>query len=264
MRGKIFYIIVLFVFQSCAFIEGPDELNSDFGWEKTESENYVFYYRAGSEAEQDIDRIVQEQEKIIRILKFYLNLDYREKIHVYIFNDREDSGFDSKSGHSISIMNTIEVIYGEDGYTIGKKGISAHEITHILTFNGWGNTSSRLLSEGIATAMEHLWQYQEIGDLLCFEENVYKKGYNENIPSVESLAKDFNSFNSLKAYALSGAFVGYLLHNYGVEKFRQLFTYAGKDNFSEDFKDVYNIPLSNVEIAWREYIESYGENEFRQ
>lgn len=256
MRSKLLYIIMILVIQACAFIEGPDELNQDFGWEKEESESYLFYYRADSEAEKDIDKIVSEQEDIISELRAFLDVGYREKIHVYIFNDLDDSGFDNNSGHAITIMNAIEVIYGNDGYTIGKQGVSAHEVTHILTYNGWGTTNIKLLSEGISVAMESLWEYKKNEDLFCFEDEACKNGFNENIPTIESLVNDFSSYPSRKAYALSGAFVGYLVHSFGMDKFCEFFTYANKGSFSSDFGDIFNISLEKVEKDWNEYLES--------
>jgi hypothetical protein len=252
----LFCVVTLILFQACAFVEGPDELNSDFGWEKKESNSYVFYYREDSSAEKDIDKIVTEQENVIAMLKSFLEVGYREKIHVYIFSDMEDSGFDGKSGHAITIMNTIEVIYGKDGHTIGKPGISAHEVSHILTYNGWGNTGVKFLSEGICVAMEHLQEYEKENDLYCYEDAVFENGFEKSIPSIESLVNNFESYPSRKSYCLSGAFVGFILHHYGVNKFCQFFTVAEKDNFSDDFNNIYHISLEKVENDWREYLES--------
>lgn len=252
MQSKWLLIgLVLLLMQSCSWLPQSRELSMHGEWLQTESEHYVYYYRPNSAAETDIDQIKTEQERVFARLNEILGTNYNQKIHVYIFNDLADAGFTDKTGQAFPIMNTIEVIYGKDGYTIGKPGISAHEVTHIITFNGWGPTDSRMLSEGIAVYMEYatIDKKGNNSGMHMFISSLTSAG---ELPDITSLAKNFDKYSTDISYPVSGSFVGYLVGKYGMKKYRTLFIEGRSDHFVSDFERIYGIALSNVESAWRQ------------
>ena len=249
MRSKYFLIVVVLFLQACSLIPDTNEMDSHGKWLQAESDHYVYYYRPNSAAASDIDKIITEQERVFNQLNELLGTQYNQKIHTYIFNDLADAGFTDKTGQAFPILNTIEVIYGADGYTIGKRGISAHEVTHIITFNAWGPTDLRMLSEGIAVYMEHV-TYDSESDYTGSQMVVASLATHGDLPSIESLASDFEQFDTNISYPVSGSFAGYIIRRFGMEKFRKLFTEGRSDHFTSDFISVYGVSLSEVENTW--------------
>lgn len=249
MRSKYLLIAIVLVVQACSLIPDTGEMESHGKWLQAESEHYVYNYRPNSAAAADIDQIETEQERVFTQLNQLLGTQYNQKIHVYIFNDLADAGFTDKTGQAFPILNTIEVIYGVDGYTIGKRGISAHEVTHIITFNGWGPTDLRILSEGIAVYMEHV-TYDDETDYGGSQMVVAALTAHGNLPDIESLASDFEQFDTNISYPVSGSFAGYIIRRFGMDKFRKLFTEGRSDHFVADFQSVYGISLADVENTW--------------
>jgi hypothetical protein len=249
MRSRYLLIILVLFLQSCSLIPDTNEMESHGKWLQAKSEHYVYYYRPNSAAATDISKIEKEQERVFTQLNQLLGTHYDQKIHVYIFNDLADAGFTDKTGQAFPIMNTIEVIYGIDGFTIGKRGISAHEVTHIITFNAWGPTDLRVLSEGIAVYMEHM-TYENENDYGSSQMIVAALNAHDALPDIESLARNFEQFDTNISYPVSGSFAGYLIHRFGMDKFRTLFTQGRSKHFSADFQSVYGISLSEVESTW--------------
>jgi len=247
-RNYLIAIFVLFL-QACSLIPDSSEMDSHGTWLQTESEHYVYYYRPNSAAAADIESIKTEQERVFTQLNQLLGTQYNQKIHAYIFNDLADAGFTDKTGQAFPILNTIEVIYGSDGYTIGKRGISAHEVAHIITFNAWGPTDLRILSEGIAVYMEHVTYDSEAkyGSSQMIVAALVAHG---DLPNIESLASDFEQFDTNISYPVSGSFAGYIIRRFGMEKYRKLFTEGRSNHFTADFKSVYGVSLSDVENTW--------------
>jgi len=249
MRSKYLLITVVLILQACSLIPDTGEMESHGTWLQAKSEHYVYYYRPNSAAATDIDKIEAEQERVFTQLNKLLGTNYNQKIHVYIFNDLADAGFTDKTGQAFPILNTIEVIYGLDGFTIGKRGISAHEVTHIITFNGWGPTDLRILSEGIAVYMEHV-TYDSEADYGSSQMIVAALTAHGDLPDIESLASDFEQFDTNISYPVSGSFAGYIIRSFGMDKFRKLFTEGRSDHFTEDFQSVYGVSLADVENTW--------------
>lgn len=245
------YLIAIFalLLQACSLIPDSSEMASHGTWLQAGSEHYVYYYRPNSAAAADISKIEAEQERVFTQLNQLLGTEYNQKIHAYIFNDLADAGFTDKTGQAFPILNTIEVIYGLDGYTIGKRGISAHEVAHIITFNAWGPTDLRILSEGIAVYMEHV-TYDSVADYGNSQMIVAALVTHGNLPNIESLASDFEKFDTNISYPVSGAFAGYIIRRFGMEKYRKLFTEGRSNHFADDFQSVYGVPLSEVENTW--------------
>ena len=255
MRSRYIAIAIMLLLQACSLLPDSNELDSHGTWLQAESDHYVFYYRPNSAAEADINKIITEQERVFTQLNEILGTQYNQKIHAYIFNDLADAGFTDKTGQAFPILNTIEVIYGDDGYTIGKRGISAHEVAHIITFNAWGPTDLRILSEGIAVYMERV-TYSDETNFNGSQMVVAALASHGELPDIESLASDFEKFDTNISYPVSGSFAGYIIRRYGMDKYRKIFTQGRSDHFASDFISFYGVPLSDVENAWSNQAEN--------
>jgi hypothetical protein len=78
----------------------------------------------------------------------------------------------------------------------------------------------------------------------------YLNSQGELLP-LDSLARNFRSYNDLVAYLQAGSFFGYLLENYGVSNVRALW----EEGF-EAFEGILGKPPSVVDAEWRTHLEA--------
>jgi hypothetical protein len=115
-----------------------------------------------------------------------------------------------------------------------------HELMHMITLSAWGDPdpTSLWMKEGIAAFAEN--QCNGYND-----EQIYRfLSKNKLLLPMDSLTADFYRESEMIAYHQSAFMVQYLLSNYGVEKFKDLWT-QGFANFEK----IYGAPFTKVEIG---------------
>ena len=124
-----------------------------------------------------------------------------------------------------------------------------HEIFHLISFEVWGQTLSRLLDEGGATYTDNFCFY----DNPMYTINAWYLQHNELFP-LTGLISNFNDFakkNDVIAYIQSAGIFKYLYEKYGVEKLKRL--WAGG---FEKFTSIYGFPVEQLETDWLELIKT--------
>lgn len=113
-----------------------------------------------------------------------------------------------------------------------------HELMHMITMSTWGYPHEDLIwiNEGLATNTVENCNGYSVGEIYrYFIEN-------DKLISIDSLTNDFHGQPSIISYHQSGHIVDYLLTNYGLEKFIDLW----KKGFSF-FEDIYSISFAQME-----------------
>ncbi len=155
---------------------------------------------------------------------------------------------DWSSGLALPFQRMI-FVDEKDPYLIRR--VLPHEITHIIFHNylGFEHDSIRWLSEGIAIYEElRVWTGQD---------KVYIKYEGEEIP----LEKLFYSYYDLftrredieRFYQESSALVGYLINEYGMDKFKQFCDVLKRTTPENAIKKVYNYKLDELFEEWKKY-----------
>lgn len=124
-----------------------------------------------------------------------------------------------------------------------------HEIFHLISFEKWGKTNSRLLDEGGATYTDNYCFY----DNPMYSINAYFLQQKVLFP-LASLVNNFDNEskkNDVIAYIQSAGIFKYLYEKYGVEKIKCLW----KDGF-EHFTSIYGFTLEQLESDWFKCIEN--------
>ena len=237
---------------SCSRISAPEGFKRDVNWEMTRSEHFIFYYRAGSFAERNMDSIIDIEEYAYEHILNSLQLQYNGIISIYIYDSPEDAGWDRVKAIAYPRVETVEAIYSPVGKSIGIEGAACHEITHVITWNTLGEPGTQFLSEGVAVAMDGEWhsQLDTITDLHLWVKKFIEEG---TLPELDDLIESWGSVPGSISYPASGSFVLYLLDMYGAERFKQLFYRATSANFHDEFQKIYNISLPVAEQMWKDY-----------
>jgi len=124
-----------------------------------------------------------------------------------------------------------------------------HEIFHLISFEIWGATTSRLLDEGGATYTDNFCFYENP----MYSINAYFLQHNE-LFSFTSLINDFDKKaqeNDVIAYIQSAGIFKYLYEKYGIEKIELLRTKG-----FENFESIYGFSIEQLESNWLTFIKT--------
>ncbi|MCB0272787.1 MAG: hypothetical protein KDD46_07220, partial [Bdellovibrionales bacterium] len=124
-----------------------------------------------------------------------------------------------------------------------------HELTHViassLSTNPLRMNLNMSVTEGAAMFSQRWIDHQSI--------DVWAKAilqYRENTKLTDFFSTHrFYQLPSLHAYALSGSFVSFLIHQYGVEKFHDLY-------LGHNLESVYQVSSAHLEKMWKSYIDT--------
>lgn len=174
-------------------------------WLSHESEHFVFHYAPDYSHQDEIASYAAVRDTAFEHNCGYLGVSVKGKVDFYVYDDLA-------GGHAEGWENTI---FADHGQSVG------HEMTHVIAYHiVCKRQKIRLLDEGIATWLNHAtgdvdhhgaaWKY-------------YIREY--GLPSLTDLA-DTKTFRRQRPppYYPAASFVGYLIENYGVDLFRQLWT----------------------------------------
>lgn len=230
-------------------------------WLTYDSEHFVFHYAPDYSHRHEIASYAAVRDTAFEHNCRYLGVTVDDKIDFYVY-DELASG---------SAAGWEKVIFADHDQSIG------HEMTHIIAYHiGDKRQKIRLLDEGIATWLNHARIKVPMGHH-GVAWSYYMQEY--DLAPLTELA-DTKTFKRLRGpvnYA-AASFVGYLLENYGLGAFRQLWIanaeYPELYAFLEDFglarwfafipgrrvhfeatvKDIYGQSLDVMDREWRAWL----------
>jgi len=224
----------------------------DLRWVIKDSPHYRFHYFVGSLAEQDINSIIQTQEKsYLKIIDFLGVVEPDCLIEYYFYPDEKtktDLMGDSWYAQSIFDEFRVHVLYTDE-----IKPIGPHEDTHLLSLP-WG-LSIGFFQEGLAEYLVgQAWNGRPHLEYAI-------EGYNENIypPLVNFLTHqawlDTDDRQAIYFYSLAGAFVSFLIDNFGKDRLESFYRQSSRDNTreqnSQTFQSIYGKSIEDVEVEFK-------------
>ena len=162
--------------------------------------------------------------------------EYTQPIKLIFLNSREEMekevGYTASGWTNMWTQELHIVANGEFPPAI------KHEILHMISMTTWGYPHNDLIwmNEGLATTTEKYCNGFTVGEIYRY---FIEK---EMLLSIDSLTNDFHGEPSIISYHQSAHIVEYLLTNYGLEKFIELW----KAGFNS-FEDIYLISFSEME-----------------
>jgi len=132
-----------------------------------------------------------------------------------------------------------------------------HEMTHILT-SGWG-PGTALLAEGLAVYYSGAWQNRPVANWI---REFVASDQLLSIPELTATTT-FRDLPESITYPESASFVSYLLDQFGIEPFRDLYgrvtpATTGAE-FAKEFQVVYDQDLDSCESQWRRTVSTESE-----
>jgi len=257
-------LLLTIIAASCTMILDPKPANKLSSWEHAATTNLDIYYQPNSPAERDIDTIKRIQQDAFDRIVTTLDSDYKGPIQIYLYTHQDQSnGLTESSANGLAhpYVESVEAIYSDELKAIGREGVAAHEMVHVVATLTLANPQSRVLSEGLAVALDDFWNDPRRSITTLHGWSVYYY-QSEAMPSLTKLSDDWNSYTPNLSYPVSGSFVRYLIDYYGIEKFKKMYIKAESKSLARAFEIEYNIPFAEVESAWRTYLVQYSSQRY--
>ena len=197
--------------------------------------NFIFpeNSHAFENKEEIINRTFDAIEDNIKILN---KEEFTDTIYVRVMSSRDEMFIYTGTrafGNTYPYWSTLYIVANEDEVNPPIK----HELMHLIAMLDWdySKRNSTWMNEGIATYAANDCNGNNVEEIYRFllEE--------DKLISIEDLTTDFYAQSDMVAYHQSAYIVQYLLENYGLEKFKNLWTQG-----YEKFEEIYGLPYSKI------------------
>lgn len=240
---SILFLALIYSLIGCS--EKPQENKNtelDNGWELEKRvtkkvDNLSFNFPSEGYAYDNRDLLVKECMDALKENSAAIKIPmYTDPIKIMFLNSRKEmedivgmaaSGWTNMWTRQIHIVATTEF-----------SPPIKHEILHMISMTTWGYPHEELIwmNEGLATTTEEYCNGYTVGE-------IYRYFLEKDLLlSIESLTTDFHGQPSIISYHQSAHIVEYLITNYGLEKFEELW----KKGFSS-FEEIYLNSFSQIE-----------------
>lgn len=217
-------------------------------WNKNESQHFKFFTSKNVNYEL-INSVIENQEKNITHIGQIMgikDLEILPKINVWIFNNDYEKYLKTQVRSNAHALTEYWSAYYNKGNASG-----GHEIGHIMSQHFWGYLQSKkfdfLLEEGFVFYID---------ENRFFKFDFYEKarGMLQNDKYRISTIIDENNNNDFENKAIvCGAFDKYLISNFGIEKFANVWKHIEDENI---FISTYNKSLTDLEKDFYAFLES--------
>ncbi len=199
--------------------------------------NINFIFPESGYAFENKERIIHQTfdavEHNIKILK---KEEFTDTIYVRVMSSRDEMFIYTGTravGNTYPYWSTLYVVVNADIVN----PVIKHELMHLIAMLDWDypRRNCTWINEGIATYAANSCNGKNVGEIYRYllEE--------EKLVAIEDLTSDFYAQSEMVAYHQSAYVVQYLLENYNLEKFENLW----KQGF-EKFEEIYGVTYLEV------------------
>jgi len=217
-----------------------------FTWRTRETDHFRIHFQPDSYAAGHLQQFVRDAEQArangLRLLgetRFIPRIDVfhlKSRDQMKRITDYAVRGWADPTARTVLLVRSSAANQGE-----------RHEIAHVLSHSLWGHSldafTTGWVSEALATYAGGPCSGYSIDEIAAYLSN-----HDELIP-LDSLARNFRSYNDLVAYLQAGSVFGYVLERYGVSSVRALW----EEGF-EAFERILGKPPSMVDAEWRTHL----------
>jgi len=230
-------------------------------WKIYTSKHYIFHYPPNSTRAKDMGQYLASyaglRDETFEKSVSFLNINFKDRIDFFLYNSDEHGK--QVTGRNLgfvkyNIPNHIYEIHEKPNQSPG------HETAHILYTSFGTVTHSSLIGEGFAVYMN--WK---CGD------NTFKGRLRRSVGSEEfktlslrDFEKNFRSFHCDFSYPLAGSFVGFLIEEGGLDRFKTFIkqTHPFEISIRQVYcriekRGIHYTTIEDIEKNWKNYIISH-------
>lgn len=204
-------------------------------WPIYVSKHFRIHFPEDSPLKKNINDFAIERDKAYERIVDILQIDFEDTIDLYVYNSR-------KQGDRLKLALNF-ASPEEKQVHCAIRGSYDHEITHVIAYYiGDYRTQYGPIVEGLS---EYLGKPDVDSDAIAAS---HLK--NQSIIPLGILFDKWDKQNSLLSYPQAASLVKFLIDEYGVEKFKALWT--SKEKIDILLKQIYGLSLSDLERMWLE------------
>lgn len=210
-------------------------------------DRFTLHYQPETPAARAPDQVRQLVESALSHIEGKLDVRLEDDFDVYIAGSLFAPPDTALRGRSFSSERRNFYLYDDTGTPNERRYLITHELTHLVIWNTVSRPSSVMLHEGVAvyTGEEALAAAGFI-PLAHFCAAYQQSG---QLPPLSESRAYLGHIRDLDLYFASGCFVQYLIEEYGLSDFKQLFT-------SGDYPGIYGRTPSQLEQEWISTLEA--------
>ena len=210
----------------------------------------ILHYQTRAYVDRNWGQILDALTEAYQFVEEQIGSSFDSPLDLYLagslFRDDENLRGFTQSGLYRSFMLVDGTgSLGEQTY------LFAHEFTHIFAYHQWGRYHSPMIHEGLATYLPQLFLMERTNYLPQGDICVAAREAGRLVPMATLAAQSKygppyfeGHIRSFLYYNLSGCFIKYLIEEYGLELFGQVFA-------SGNYLGVYGKDLAELDSEWR-------------
>jgi LysM repeat protein len=212
-------------------------------------DRFTLHYQPETPVARLPDQVRRLVESALSHIEDKLDVRLEDEFDVYMAGSLFAPPDTALRGRSFSPERRNFYLYDDTGTPNERRYVITHELTHMVIWNTIGRPSSVMLHEGVAvyTGVEAL----EAAGFIPLSHFCAAYQQTDQLPSLSQRRDYLGHIRGLDLYNAAGCFVEYLIEEYGLGDFKQLFT-------SGDYPGVYGRTLSQLEREWIKTLEATG------
>jgi hypothetical protein len=247
-RRSAAIVLVLLLAGGCQSVLGPTDIEGE--WNAHASEHFTLHVRPESFAEQSIATITTWLEDQYAVTNARLDLAYAGRVTGLLYSSAAEVGrtFD-RSGTGYPETESFKAVCTpplDDNLL----HLLAHEANHVILWVGLGRAGTRLMREGLPSAVVSE-RFHATGPSFLY---AWTARNASRLPPLAELANDdaWEGYPQDLAYNASASFLAYLIQTYGPVPLKRLHG-ATSDAFERRFQEAYGRSLAQAEAEWKAF-----------
>jgi LysM repeat protein len=212
---------------------------------------FMLHYQPDTPAAGEPDYITEIVETALGHIEDTWRVTLEKPFDVYIAGSLFAPDDTALRGRSFSSQRRNFYLYDGTGTLEERRYMITHELTHLVLWNTLGRPSSVTLHEGAAvySGIEAM-NAAEFMPLDHFCAAYHQTG---DLPSLSGSRAYLGHIRDLDLYFAAGCFASYLIDEYGLDSFKQLFA-------SGDYPGIYGQTQSQLETEWIETLNALSDD----
>jgi len=212
-------------------------------WLVYEGARATYHYLPETYAAAEIESIAAAHERVLEQNARSLAVGDVGPVHFFLYPSAESLYRATARTTGFAIAEAAEV--HARWYSAGDHQSLGHEVTHVIAYAAMGEPGEALLAEGIAVCLDRAEPppHARAAALL-------RAG--QLVPLADLLGEDWFACDAAVAYAESGSVACWLLEQYGLDRFKQLYP---RTDFTAALIEIYGFDVDALQAEWRSMLE---------
>ncbi len=216
-------------------------------WLKKESKHFVYHFK--TEKDEPDQKLLDKMDNFYEKIVNFLEVDYQDRIDYFRCDSTGEVGRLFNMERSLARCDMI------NGVVAGIQDFVPHEVVHVISFKIMSFEEERLpetyLNEGLAYYLGGATFFSSDTLLSWAKTKILK----DPKVSLDSLVLRTEKYEGNEGAALMSSLVKFLIENYGLDKFKQLYS-RGKtyDRRKETLENIYGETTKRLEKKWKIFV----------